>query len=163
MGDRLFVHIPHKHIPRNINHVHKAERVGLNQRIAIIITNALGSVPCMYLFVILAIIGFPGFAATPQQYVQWVSQTFIQLVALSVLGIAQNVLSRHQELQADEMFATTEKSFHDIEQIMQHLEAQDAELLRQSTMLLELMEQTKRPQPTSKLKTVRVVRSEGDV
>jgi hypothetical protein len=95
---------------------------------------------CAYIFAILAIIGFPGFNATPTQYVQWVSQTFIQLVALSVLAVGQQVLSKQSELMANEQYHTTINSYHDIEQIMQHLSAQDAELLRQAKMLIHLLE-----------------------
>ena len=106
---------PHPHVARNANHVHTEEQMGFNQRLAIVITNALGSVPCMYLFIILALIGFPGLRATAQQYVQWISQTCIQLVALSVLGIAQNLLNRHAEIQSDAMYDTDVKTFHDAE------------------------------------------------
>jgi hypothetical protein len=95
---------------------------------------------CAYIFAILAIIGFPGFNATPTQYVQWVSQTFIQLVALSVLAVGQQVLSKQSELMAEEQFHATINSYHDIEQIMQHLCAQDAELLRHAKMLIHLLE-----------------------
>jgi NADH pyrophosphatase NudC (nudix superfamily) len=51
-----------------------------------------------------------------------------------------SVLSRHVKLQADEQFNTTMSTYHDIEQIMQHLSAQDAELLRHAKMLIHLLE-----------------------
>src|SRR6266700_8447924 len=54
--------------------------------------------------------------------------------------VGQNVLGRKTELQADEQFRTTMSTYHDIEQIMQHLLAQDAELLRQAKMLIHLLE-----------------------
>lgn len=70
-----------------------------------------------------------------------------------VIMVGQGVLSRKQEIQADEQFATTQKSFHDIEQIMQHLDAQDKELLRQSKLIeeqgqliLQLLESKKKAQ-----------------
>lgn len=52
----------------------------------------------------------------------------------------QNVLGRKAELQAEEQFRTTMSTYHDIEQIMQHLSAQDAELLRHAKMLEHLLE-----------------------
>ncbi|HYA99872.1 MAG TPA: DUF1003 domain-containing protein, partial [Ktedonobacteraceae bacterium] len=70
----------------------------------------------------------------------WISQQFLQLVLLPVILVGQNVLSRKAELQADEQFHTTMSTYHDIEQIMQHLSAQDAELLRQAKMLMHLLE-----------------------
>lgn len=108
---------PHPYRARNAHYAHKEElrARGFNQRIAIAITNALGSVPCMYFFVVLALIGFPGMNATPQQYVQWLSQTLIQLVALSVLGIAQNILNRQTEIQSDAMYETDIKTHFDVE------------------------------------------------
>ncbi len=139
----LFHHEPHPqpHIPQKIT-ITKAEQAltGFNMKIAVAITNGLGTMICAYIFAILAIIGFPGLRATSTQYVQWVSQTFIQLVALSVLAVGQQVLSKHSELMADEQYKTTMNSYHDIEQVMQHLCAQDAELLRHSRMLIHLLE-----------------------
>lgn len=138
----LFHHEPHQHQPRNVNMLHEAEKAasGINQKIAIGLTKAVGTMICAYIFAILAIIGFPGFNATPTQWVQWTSQTFIQLVMLSVIMVGQSVLGRKQELQADEQFNTTMSTYHDIEQIMEHLVAQDAELLRHARMLEHLLE-----------------------
>ncbi len=137
----LFHHEPHPYQPRKVT-IAKAEQAltGFNMKIAVAITKGLGTMICAYIFAILAIIGFPGFQATPTQYVQWISQTFIQLVALSVLAVGQQVLSKQGELMAQEQYHTTMNSYHDIEQIMQHLSAQDEELLRQSHMLLHLLE-----------------------
>jgi hypothetical protein len=132
---------PHLHTPQKVT-VTKAEQAlnGFNMQIAVAITKGLGTMVCAYIFAILAIIGFPGFNATPTQYVQWLSQTFIQLVALSVLAVGQQVLSKQGELMAEEQYHTTMNSYHDIEQIMLHLCAQDAELLRQAKMLEHLLE-----------------------
>lgn len=121
----------HRHVPRNVNVLHAAEQsvAGFNTKIAIAITKGMGTMICAYIFAILAIIGFPGWQATPTQYVQWVSQTFIQLVALSVLAVGQSMLGRHAELMAEEQFETTQRSYHDIEQIIEHLNKQDEKIL----------------------------------
>jgi uncharacterized membrane protein len=137
----LYEHKPHPHKPKNINQAQKEEQQSFNDRIAVAITRALGSMWAAYLFMILALIGFPGLNATPFQYVQWVSQTFIQLVALSIIQLGTQILGRKAELQAEEQYNTTVKSFHDIEQIMQHLDAQDKELVR----IVQLLEVRKRP------------------
>lgn len=140
---KLYTHISHPHIPQKVT-IAKAEQAltGFNMKIAVVITKGLGTMVCAYIFAILAIIGFPGFGATPTQYVQWVSQTFIQLVALSVLAVGQQVLSKHGELMAEEQYNTTMSTYHDIEQIMQHLSAQDAELLRHAHLLMHLLEKS---------------------
>ncbi len=140
----LFHNEPHQYQPRNVNRVHEAEKAAgsFNQKLAILLTKGVGTMICAYIFAILAIIGYPGFHATATQWVQWISQTFIQLVMLSVIMVGQSILGRQQELQADEQFHTTMSSYHDIEQIMQHLSAQDAELLRHAHMLMHLLEKS---------------------
>ena len=123
----------HFHRPRNVNKVHRAEQ-GINTRIAGVLTRIVGSMPTAYVFAVLALVGLCAILGWLNPLVAllvaWLSQTLIQLVLLPVIMVGQNVLSRHQELQADETFATTEKSYHDIEQIMLHLEAQD-QVMRQ--------------------------------
>src|SRR5215469_778628 len=133
-------HVPHSHQPKNVNEVRAQGQLSLDDKIAVFITRIVSTMQMTYIFAILAIIGFPGFNATPTQYVQWVSQTFIQLVALSVLAVGQQVLSKQGELMSEEQYHTTMNSYKDIEQIMQHLCAQDAELLRHAKMLEHLLE-----------------------
>ena len=130
--NKLFEHIPHFHVPQNVNDIKLAEQEmsGFNQKIAVGLTKGVGSMTCAYIFFVLAIIGFPGLlGASASMYVQWISQTCIQLVMLSIIMVGQSVLGRHQELQSDEQFATTQHSFADIEQIMDHLDKQDDAIL----------------------------------
>jgi ABC-type amino acid transport system permease subunit len=140
---KLYQHVTSRssqHTPRNVNLLYKAEvaAAGLNQKIALLLTKGVGTMICAYLFAVIAVVGFPGFHSTAQAYVQWFRQTFIQLVMLSVIMVGQNVLGRHAELQADEQFNTTQKTYHDIEEIMKHLDAQDAAMLQ----ILQRMEKT---------------------
>ncbi len=141
----LFQHNPLPHKPRNVNVLHKAEQEasGVNTRIAVGLTKGVGTMWTAYSFAVLAIVGLlailgwlPPLVAL---LVVWASQTFIQLVMLPILSVGQNVLGRHAELIADEQYNTTMKTFHDIEEIMQHLSAQDAELLRHTKMLIHLL------------------------
>ena len=64
-----------------------------NRRLALIITSGVSTMECAYIFTFLAILGFPGTHATATAYVQWVSQTFIQLTMLSVLSVQQKITS----------------------------------------------------------------------
>ena len=102
---------------RTVNLIHQAELAasGFNQRLAVVITRAAGTMWCAYLFAVLAVLGNPGPSAGIQQWVQWVSQTFIQLVMLSVIMAGQAYLGRRQEIEADQSFA-------DIEHIVARLE-----------------------------------------
>lgn len=145
---KLYEHKEHQHIPKNINAEHKAEQQasGINQRIAIALTKAVGTMTCAYCFTLLAIAGFPYLLGPGvSQYVQWISQTFIQLTMLSVIMVGQAILGRKAELQADEAFSTTQKSFADIEQIVKHLDVQDSKIIEitqgQSKQTLILMAQ----------------------
>jgi len=60
--------------------------------------------------------------------VQWVSQTFIQLVMLSVIMVGQNVLSRASDKRAVMTYDDAEATFHEAGQIQDHLAAQDEAL-----------------------------------
>lgn len=136
----LYTHQLHPHIPQN---THQTQRVTLqhdgNMRMAVWLTKRVGSMWTAYLFVVLAFVGLlailgimPPIAAL---LVAWTSQTFIQLVLLPIIMVGQNVLDQQNGLQAEEQFHTTTKIYHDSEQIMRHLSAQDAELIKQSHAL----------------------------
>lgn len=139
----LFHHEPHQHQPRNVNEVHAAERLGINDRIAVWISKNVGTMICAYVFAFIGIASLVG-ALTGNALLAVtfgaLSSYFLQLVLLPIIMVGQNVLSRHSELQADEMFNTTMSTYHDIEQVMQHLAAQDSELLRHARMLEHLLE-----------------------
>jgi uncharacterized membrane protein len=148
----LFRHTPHLHQIRNVNLLHKAEQAaeGANTKIAIALTQTVGTMWTAYTFVLLAVIGLFAILGwldpVVALLVAWTSQTLIQLVLLPVIMVGQNVLGRKSELQADEQFNTTMSTYHDIEQIMQHLSAQDEELLKHtehlSTQYEELLKHT---------------------
>src|SRR5713226_4813887 len=138
----LFEQTIHPHVPRNVNLVYKAEQAaaGFNTRFAVGLTQRVGTMWTAYTFAVLAIIGLLAILGvlTPlvALLVSWVSQTFIQLVLLPIIMVGQNVLGRKTELQADEQFHTTMSTYHDIEQVMNHLSAQDAELVHLTKHLL---------------------------
>ena len=139
----LFHREPHQHQPRNVNEVQKAEQQGFNTRLAVWLTRNVGTMACAYLFAVIGISGLVGAFTNNASLVLIfgsISSYFLQLVLLPVILVGGNVLNRHQELQSEETFQTSQHSFHDIEQIMLHLCAQDAELLRQAKMLEHLLE-----------------------
>lgn len=139
----LFHHEPRQHQPRNVNEVHAAERLSFNDRVAVWISKNVGTMICAYIFAVIGVASLVG--AVTQNLVLSatfgaLSSFFLQLVLLPIIMVGQNVQSRHAELQADEAYHTTMSTYHDIEQVMQHLSAQDAELLRQAKMLAHLLE-----------------------
>lgn len=160
----LFRHEPHQHQPRNVNKLHDSEQAaaGLNTRIAIALTNSVGTMWTAYTFALIAVVGLFAilgvFNPIVALLVAWASQTLIQLVLLPVIMVGQNVLGRKAELQSDEQFRTTISTYHDIEQIMEHLSAQDAELLKQSHMIIHLLKAS-----GISLEQLAAIQSNGDV
>lgn len=135
-SESLYQHQMHAHIPHNVNALHAAE-VAMstwNQRLAVWVTQAVSSMWTAYTFALLATIGLLGIlgwlSPVAVVLVSWTSQTFLQLVFLPILSVGQAVVSRKQELQADEQFRFVEKTYHDIEEIGAHLAAQDAVLMQ---------------------------------
>ena len=126
-----FEHIPHPRIAaRKAAGPPKAadEQVGLNGKIAVTLTTVVGTMWCAYAFAVLALVALP--SAIQQggllPLIQWISQTFIQLVMLSVIMVGQNILSKASDKRADMTYQDADATFHEARQIQEHLKAQDA-------------------------------------
>lgn len=103
-----------------------AEHVGLNGRIALLLTTAVGTMWCAYGFAILALVVLPqALTGGLLALVQWISQTFIQLVMLSVIMVGQNVLGRAADKRAAMTYEDAAATLHEAEQIQAHLRLQD--------------------------------------
>ncbi|MGD0123033.1 MAG: hypothetical protein ABSC46_10790 [Candidatus Limnocylindrales bacterium] len=124
-----FKHVPHPHIanrkksgpPKTTD-----EHVGFNGKVALILTTVVGTMWCAYAFALLALVALPSATGSPLLLIQWVSQTFIQLVMLSVIMVGQNILSRASDKRADMTYKDADATFHESEQIQAHLLEQDA-------------------------------------
>jgi hypothetical protein len=79
---------------------------------------------------VLALIALPSALASGDllPIIQWVSQTFIQLVMLSVIMVGQNILSKASDKRAEMTYKDADATFHEAEQIQHHLQAQDEAL-----------------------------------
>jgi hypothetical protein len=90
-------------------HLTRHEQVGFNGRVAMIITNAVGTMWCAYLFGLIALVSLPaaihGGVAT---LIAWVAQTFLQLVLLSVIMVGQKVAARASDKQALQTYRDAE-------------------------------------------------------
>ena len=103
-----------------------AEHVGVNGRIALALTTAVGTMWCAYAFALLALVVLPqAISGGLLLFVQWVSQTFIQLVMLSVIMVGQNVLGRASDKRAAMTYQDADATFHEAGQIQAHLRLQD--------------------------------------
>ena len=105
-------HIPNPRIAERAKsgpHLTTHEHVGFNGKVATLITNAVGTMWCAYLFALLALISLPaaihGGTAT---LISWVAQTFLQLVLLSVIMVGQKVSAQASDKQALQTYKDAE-------------------------------------------------------
>ena len=124
-----FQHVPHPHIAEHAKAAApttRAEHVGINGRVALIITTTVGTMWCAYIFALLALVALPsalGDGILP--VIQWISQTFIQLVMLSVIMVGQNILGAAADKRAEMTYQDAEAIFAESQSIQSHLAAQD--------------------------------------
>ena len=90
-------------------HLTRHEHMGFNGRIAVLITDAVGTMWCAYVFAGIALISLPvaiqGGVAT---LIAWIAQTFLQLVLLSVIMVGQKVAAAASDKQALQTYKDAE-------------------------------------------------------
>ena len=101
-----------------------------NAKLAVKITQGVGTMWCAYAFAALALVSLPsairsGSAVT---LVSWISQTFLQLVLLSIIIVGQNVRAAAADQRAEATYEDADAVLQTALAIQQHLEAQDVEL-----------------------------------
>jgi hypothetical protein len=105
-------HTPHPHIVRRKTAkaaLTSDEHVGFNGRLAVLITKSIGSMWCAYAFAALALISLPdAIHQGTVAVVSWISQTFLQLVLLSVIMVGQQVLAKASDKQALQTYRDAE-------------------------------------------------------
>jgi uncharacterized membrane protein len=88
---------------------------------------------CAFVFAILALVALPSaLEGGPLTIIQWISQTFLQLVLLSVIMVGQNLQGRHSELRAENDYEVNMKAEMEVETILTHLE-------NQNNLMLEIL------------------------
>lgn len=139
-------HIPHPHLENRKQAFEKAKQEAndLNSKLAVKITNIVGTMWCAYAFAILALISFPeavkGGTAT---LVAWFAQTFLQLVLLSIIMVGQKVAAEKSDKQLEQTYFDAEAllqindEMHKLVKQNVHLTEQISGLLRQNTDLTE--------------------------
>lgn len=101
-----------------------------NAWFAVKVTSGVGTMWCAYAFAVLAIISLPAAinSGSPVVLVSWISQTFLQLVLLSVIIVGQNVLAATADKRAEATYNDADAVLHEAVKIQEHLAAQDAVL-----------------------------------
>ncbi len=81
---------------------------GANAKIAVFLTNIVGSMWCAYLFAAIALLGLrPALRPGGEGIIAWIAQTFLQLVLLSVIMVGQNVQSQASDLRSQHTYDDT--------------------------------------------------------
>jgi hypothetical protein len=140
--EELFHHIPH---PRIAERQHDKpvkvddERVGVNGKVALIITAVVGTMWCAYIFTLLALISLPAAISSGQAIiiVAWIAQTFIQLVLLPIIIVGQNIQGKASDKRSEQTYKDAEAILSECLQLQQHLQAQD-------TILDDVVDRVKR-------------------
>ncbi len=138
-----FEHVPHPHIaarkktgpPKTTD-----ESVGFNGKIALALTTVVGTMWCAYAFALLALVALPSAIKEGSllAIIQWISQTFIQLVMLSVIMVGQNILGKASDKRAEMTYKDADATLEEAEQIQAHLKVQDAALDKMLDKVLAL-------------------------
>ncbi len=142
----LFCPQPHPHRPRNVNALFEAEQTAasLNQHVAVGMTKLFSSMTTFWLIAAWIVLWIAANATLAHfDPLPWPLLLCLasvpQLPLMIVIMVGQGLLGRRQELQAEEQFKTTQKTYHDIEQVMTHMCTQDEELLRQTRLIVHLL------------------------
>jgi uncharacterized membrane protein len=137
------------HVPENVNEKHKST-LGVQDRIALSITTAIGTMYAVYFFAIFmagwmiwqSFASHAPFDPYPFAFLLFLGN-IVQLLLMPLIMVGQNIQGRHAELRSEEEYQTTTSSYHDIRDILEHLDAQDMELLKQSKLLEQLLKNKK--------------------
>ena len=128
--EELFQHIPHPRIaqrkgekPVKVND----GRVGVNGRVALVITAVVGTMWCAYIFTLIALVSLPSAISSGQAIVivAWIAQTFIQLVLLPIIIVGQNIQAAASDKRAEDTYKDAEAVLHEAVEIQKHLAVQD--------------------------------------
>jgi hypothetical protein len=138
----IFKHVPHPHIaarkmtgPAKTSDLRvkgKGPIGRLNARFGVLITVAVGTMWCAYLFTVLALISLPAALQSHDKIiiVAWIAQTFLQLVLLPIIIVGQNVQAAASDQRGEDTYKDAEAVLHEALQIQAHLQAQDEILQR---------------------------------
>ncbi len=123
MPDNLTAYLKSRHIPENINVKHRSG-FKLHDRLAVIVTAAVGSMYAVYFFIIfvLAWMLWQSVSSKPFDPYPFIFMIFIsnivQLILVPLIMVGQNIQNRHAQLRAEEEYQATKSIHQDIETIL---------------------------------------------
>jgi hypothetical protein len=115
---------------------------GFNAKIAVFLTNIVGSMWCAYAFGVLALLGLrPALRPGGEGLIAWIAQTVLQLVLLSVIMVGQNVQSEASDVRS-------QHTYDDTVQILDRLDIHTQGGLKDLADLIDRLEAAVKPQAT---------------
>jgi hypothetical protein len=139
----LYQYIPHHRTREKLEHlsgpIKTSEQLPtgspaarFNSWFAVKVTNGVGTMWCAYAFAALAIVSLPAAIRSHNAVtiVSWISQTFLQLVLLSVIIVGQNVLAAAADKRSEATYNDADAILHEAVKLQEHLQAQDEVLER---------------------------------
>ncbi len=101
-----------------------------NAWFAVKVTSGVGTMWCAYAFAALALVSLPAAIKSHSAVVlvSWISQTFLQLVLLSVIIVGQNVLAAAADKRSEATYEDADAVLHEAVKIQDHLAMQDTVL-----------------------------------
>ena len=135
----VYDYVPHHRTKEKLEHgtrpvkvseqlPHDGAAARFNAWFAVKVTNGVGTMWCAYAFAALALVSLPEAITSHNAVtlVSWVSQTFLQLVLLSVIIVGQNVLAAAADKRAEATYNDADAVLHEVVKLQEHLLAQDA-------------------------------------
>lgn len=120
----------------------KHEYVGFNGWLAVMITTAVSTMWCAYIFAAIALISLPAaIRGGTASLISWIAQTFLQLVLLSVIMVGQKVAAQASDKQAEQTYKDTESILKLQDEIHRLIETNN-------TMTAEIHAATTKKNPT---------------
>ena len=136
---RLRLHVPRLIKREEIHgHVHGTGPAGrFNTRIALLVTKSVGTMWAAYLFALIAFVSLPqalsaflhGDTVTG---INWLAQSFLQLVLLPIIIVGQQIISTAQDARAE--------ADHETLTTLHGINVQQLQILEQQHEILELLE-----------------------
>ncbi|HKR99319.1 MAG TPA: hypothetical protein VJU79_07375 [Candidatus Dormibacteraeota bacterium] len=130
--ESMFSHVPHPRIAERKGgppgKVKDPLRKGLNGRLALWITNNVGTMYCAYIFSVIGAVGIVASVTNNMTLVLIIgaiSGYFLQLVLLPVIIVGQNLQSAAADQRSEETYKDAEAILSECVQLQAHLQAQD--------------------------------------
>ena len=104
-------HVPHPHLETRKEFLKQQRQAvsGFNNRLAVGITNIVGTMWCAYAFAALALISLPqALQSGTSALIAWIAQTFLQLVLLSIIMVGQRVAAAKSDRQLEQTYLDAE-------------------------------------------------------